>query len=159
MIRIDINLINTTSEKAKVSPRLRTNHNFHQAVDDPLNRMLNAMEPGTYVQPHKHENPDKREAFLILRGKILVISFDEWGNVVDYVTLNPETGNFGLEIPPRTYHTLICLEPGSVLYELKDGPYNAHNDKVFATWAPTEGSAEADGYNKQLLKKIDNLLD
>jgi cupin fold WbuC family metalloprotein len=74
--------------------------------------MLNAMEPGTYVQPHKHENPDKREAFLLLRGKMLVVSFDEAGQVTDHVVLDPQAGNFGLEVPPRTYHTLICLAKG-----------------------------------------------
>ena len=41
------------------SPRLRLNHNFHDDLADPINRMLNALEPGTYLQPHKHENPDK----------------------------------------------------------------------------------------------------
>lgn len=154
MIRIDHSLLNALSEKAKTAPRLRTNHNFHQTAADPLNRMLNAMEPGTYVQPHKHENPDKREAFLLLRGKILVVSFDDGGTVKDYVLLNPQSGNFGLEIPPRTYHTLICLEAGSVLYELKDGPYDVANDKVFAAWAPAEGSPEAAAYNGQLLGRL-----
>ncbi len=154
MIRIDNQLLNTLSEKAKTAPRLRTNHNFHQTAADPLNRMLNAMEPGTYVQPHKHENPDKREAFLLLRGKILVVSFDDVGTVKDHVLLDPQTGNFGLEIPPRTYHTLICLEAESVLYELKDGPYDVTNDKIFAAWAPAEGSSEAAAYNRQLLGQL-----
>ena len=154
MIRIDTPLLNTLSGKAKAAPRLRTNHNFHQSAADPLNRMLNAMEPGTYVQPHKHENPDKREAFLLLRGKMLVVSFDEAGQVTDYVVLDPQAGNFGLEVPPRTYHTLICLATGSVLYELKDGPYDVNNDKTFAPWAPPEGSPEASEYNRQLLRRL-----
>jgi cupin fold WbuC family metalloprotein len=154
MIRIDNSLLNTLSGKAKAAPRLRTNHNFHQSAADPLNRMLNAMEPGTYVQPHKHENPDKREAFLLLRGKMLVVSFDNAGNVTDHVVLDPQAGNFGLEVPPRTYHTLVCLAEGSVLYELKDGPYDVSNDKVFAPWAPSEGSPEAPEYNRQLLRRL-----
>ncbi|MBD0256547.1 MAG: WbuC family cupin fold metalloprotein [Cytophagales bacterium] len=154
MIRIDTPLLDTLSGKAKAAPRRRTNHNFHQSAADPLNRMLNAMEPGTYVQPHKHENPDKREAFLLLRGKMLVVSFDAAGRVTDHVVLDPQTGNFGLEVPPRTYHTLICLAEGSVLYELKDGPYDVTNDKTFAPWAPPEGSAEAPEYNRQLLRQL-----
>ncbi len=154
MIRIDTPLLDTLSGKAKTAPRRRTNHNFHQSAADPLNRMLNAMEPGTYVQPHKHENPDKREAFLLLRGKMLVVSFDEAGRITDHVVLDPQAGNFGLEVPPRTYHTLICLEAGSVLYELKDGPYDVTNDKIFAAWAPAEGSSEAAAYNRQLLGRL-----
>jgi cupin fold WbuC family metalloprotein len=151
---INQNLLDELTAKARTAPRLRMNHNFHQSADDPLNRMLNAMEPGTYVRPHKHENPDKREAFLLLRGRILVVSFDETGSVADYVELNPAIGNFGLEIAPRTYHTLITLESGSVLYELKDGPYDVQNDKQFAPWAPEEGSPEAPAYAEQILRKI-----
>lgn len=154
MIRIDTELIDKVTARAKIAPRKRTNHNFHQTPDDLLNRMLNAMELGTYVHPHKHEDPDKREAFLILRGAILVIEFDDKGNITDHIILNPKEGVFGLEIQPRTYHTLICLEPGTVVYELKDGPYNPVNDKQFASWAPPEGSPEGPLYMQQLLAKL-----
>jgi cupin fold WbuC family metalloprotein len=154
LIRINQTLLDQLSDKARQAPRQRMNHNFHQTSDDLLNRMLNAMEPGTYVQPHKHENPDKREAFLLLRGRILIVSFDDAGQITDHIELNPATGNFGLEIPPRTYHTLITLESGSVLYELKDGPYNPVNDKHFAPWAPAEGSPEAAAYVQNLLDQI-----
>jgi cupin fold WbuC family metalloprotein len=154
MIRIDNQLLNQVSGKAKTAPRQRMNHNFHQHPEDPLNRMLNAMEPGTYVQPHKHENPDKREAFLILRGAILVVAFDEAGNITDHVVMSQQAGNFGLEIPPRTFHTLICLEPGSVIYELKDGPYDAGNDKIFATWAPKEGEPGGKVYMAKILQDL-----
>lgn len=146
MIRIDTQLIDQLSAKAKEAPRKRMNHNFHQTAEDLLNRMLNAMEPDTYVCPHKHENPDKREAFIVLRGAFLIVEFDNTGNITDHTVLSREKGVLGLEIQPRVYHTLICLEPGSVLYELKDGPYNPVNDKHFAPWAPAEGAPEAAGF-------------
>ena len=154
MIRIDTSLLDQVSAKAKASARKRMNHNFHQTADDLLNRMLNAMEPGTYVCPHKHENPDKREAFIILRGSFLIVEFDNEDTITDYTLLSRSQGVFGLEIPPRVYHTLICLEPGSVLYELKDGPYVPANDKHFAPWAPAEGSPEAAAYNQSILDKL-----
>lgn len=154
MIRIDKQLLDQVSEKAKLAPRRRTNHNFHQVPEDLLNRMLNAMNPDTYVQPHKHENPDKREAFIVLRGSLLVVEFDEKGSVTDHVILGQQQGVYGLEIPPRTYHTIISLETDSVVYELKDGPYIAQTDKVFAPWAPKEGSPECEQYNLGLLKQL-----
>ena len=154
MIRIDITLLEQLSQKAKNAPRKRMNHNFHQTSEDLLNRMLNAMEPATYVRPHKHENPDKREAFVILKGSFLIISFDEQGHITDHVLLSRESGVYGLEIPPRTYHTLICLEEGSVLYELKDGPYIPQTDKIFAPWAPEEGSPNAQAYNQKILNQL-----
>ncbi len=154
LIRINQTLLDEVSAKARQSPRQRMNYNFHQVPEDPINRMLNAMEPGTYVRPHRHQGPDKREAFLILRGKILVISFDEGGTVNDSVLLSPALGNFGLEIPPGTFHMLIALETDSVLYEFKDGPYDVRNDKQFAEWAPEEGSPEASVYLEKLLTEI-----
>lgn len=154
MIHINEKLITETSTEAKNRPRQRMNLNFHKEDEDRLQRMLNAIEPGSYICPHKHENPDKREAFFILRGRIAVIEFNNQGDIEDYTILSVETGNYGVEIPPRTWHSLVSLEPDSVAYEVKDGPYNPENDKVFAQWAPAENAPEAANYLKQLEQKI-----
>jgi len=129
------------------------NCNFHEHYSDTLQRMLNAMEPLSYIQPHKHENPDKREVFFSLRGRILVIEFDESGNITDHTLLDPLSGNFGAEIPERTFHTIIALDPGSVAYEIKDGPFSPINDKNFASWAPIEGTLQTEEYLRNLLAK------
>jgi cupin fold WbuC family metalloprotein len=147
-------LLNATSAKAKLSPRLRMNHNFHEDYADPINRMLNALEPGTYCRPHKHEDPDKNEVFLVLKGKMAVLIFDEEGNVTETYTFAPAEGTHGIDIPPRIWHTLVCLEPGSVAYEIKDGPYVKPIDKNFASWAPEEGSPEASSYLEKLINHI-----
>jgi len=154
MIKIDKKLLDQTTEKAKAASRNRMNHNFHKQSDDLLQRMLNAMEPGTYIRPHKHENPDKREAFVIIRGRVAFIEFDRNGRVVDHIVMDAAQGCYGLEIAPRCYHTLISLQSGSVLYEVKDGPYNAETDKNFASWAPEEGSNEASMYLTMLIDQL-----
>jgi len=154
MIKINSRLLDETSARAKVSPRRRMNHNFHKEPADTLQRLLNAMEPYSYIQPHKHENPDKREAFFSLRGRIAVIEFDETGNMTDYTLLDPSKGNYGAEIPERTFHTIIALDPNTVAYEIKDGPYNPDDDKNFAPWAPKEGSPEAEPFLRKLLQLI-----
>ncbi len=151
---IDRELLNRVSEKAKASPRGRMNHNFHDDYADPINRMLNALEPGTYCRPHKHEYPDKREVFMVLRGKFAVFFFDNDGKVTQVVNLCQADGVYGVDIPPRVWHTLVCLESNSVSYEVKDGPYFKPDDKDFAPWAPTEGSPEAPKYLEALLKQI-----
>lgn len=153
MIKIDTRLLDETSAAAKISPRRRMNHNFHKNYHDTLQRMLNAMEPFSYIQPHKHENPDKREVFFSLRGRIVVIEFDESGNITDHTLLDPLSGNFGAEIPERTFHTIVALDPDSVAFEVKDGPYAPIDDKNFASWAPKEDSAEVDNYLDGLLDK------
>lgn len=150
MIKLTDDFLDKASEEARKSARLRINYNFHQ-LKDPVNRMLNALEPGTYIQPHKHENPDKFEVFLALRGKFAVIIFDDDGNITDTSVLEPEKGNYGVEIPPKTYHTLIALESGSVAYEIKEGPYVPAIAKNFAPWAPAENEKDAQLYLQNLI--------
>jgi cupin fold WbuC family metalloprotein len=144
-------LLHELSKKAMNSPRKRLNHNFHDDLSDPINRMLNAFEPGTYLQPHKHENPDKREVFIVLRGSLVVVFFDPKGNPTEFVLLDPLKGNHAVEIPVGAWHTLIALESGSMVYEVKDGPYLPMNDKNFASWAPKEGDSGCETYLKMLI--------
>lgn len=138
------------SQMAIGSPRKRLNHNFHDDLADPINRMLNAFEPGTYIQPHKHENPDKREVFIVLRGSLVVVFFDNSGTPTDFVLLDRDKGNYAVEIPVGAWHSLFALESGSVVYEVKDGPYLPILDKNFAEWAPKEGDMGCDKYLKNL---------
>jgi len=154
MIKITKDFINKISETAKSSPRRRTNYNFHKDYGERVQRMLNAAEPGTYIRPHKHESPDKVEVFLVLNGSAAVIEFDDNGNVTDHMILDHEKGDFAVEIPPRVWHTFVCLRTETVLYEAKEGPYSESSDKNFASWAPAEGSPDADEFNKKILKKI-----
>jgi cupin fold WbuC family metalloprotein len=153
MIPINDILLQETIKQAKESSRKRKNFNFHKSLDANVQRMLNALEPGTYVQPHKHENPDKVEVFMVLKGKILVIEFDDAGLIVEHIVLSAASGNLGVEIPPKIWHCIIPLESGTVIYEVKDGPYSPIDDKNFAPWAPKEGESGCNEYNKTLLKK------
>lgn len=154
MIKINEQFIEETSRIAKTAKRKRMNYNFHKEDAATLQRMLNAMEPGTYIQPHKHEDPDKTEAFFVLRGRILLIEFEDDGTISDHIILDAKNGNYGGEIAPGTWHTLISLEANSVAYEVKDGPYDQKVDKNFASWAPSEGDESCQIYNEDLLKRL-----
>lgn len=161
MIKINETLISGISKKAKQSERRRMNFNFHKEDSASLQRMLNALEPDSYIQPHKHESPDKVEAFFVLRGRILVVEFDDKGNITEHIVLDVKKGAYGAEIAIRTWHTIIGLEAGSVAYELKDGPYNVKVDKNFAPWAPAENNDVYSGnylkcqaYNSKILKEL-----
>lgn len=151
---INKDLIDSLTSRAQKVTRKRTNYNFHDSFEDPINRMLNAMEPGTYCRPHKHENPDKREVFIVLRGKMAVVLFDDEGNITQVIKLIPKEGAYGAEIPPKVWHTVLSLAEGSVAYEIKDGPYNVKDDKNFAPWAPEEGSLEAPEYLSTILAQL-----
>lgn len=148
-------LLDETTAKAKVNPRLRMNYNFHEDLDDPVNRLLNAMEPGTYLRPHRHLNPDKDEVFLLLRGKAAVFIFDESGNVTETITLCPTEGVYGAEIKAGVWHGMLVLESGSVVYEVKKGPFAPLSPENLAPWSPAAEDKEAvDLY----INKLESLL-
>lgn len=144
-------LLDELSEKAKQSPRKRAHHLFHH-FDDPVQRMINAMEPGAYIQPHKHENPDKIEAFVILRGKAACLQFDNQGKVVETHILDTQGPEYAIDVPPRSWHTFISLKSGTALFEVVQGPYDPSSHKNLAPWAPPE--AEGAEYLKALEQEV-----
>lgn len=150
-------ILDQLTQKAACSSRKRLNLNYHEDLADPINRMLNAFEPGTYIQPHKHENPDKREVFIVLRGSMVVVIFDQSGNPVDFILLDPQRGKYAVEVGPGVWHSVISLEAGTVVYEIKDGPYIQPTDKIFAPWAPKEGDTMCDEYLARLTEKYRSL--
>ena len=152
---IDEKLLDETTERAKKSPRLRMNHNFHESLDDPINRLINAMEPDTYLRPHRHKNPDKNEVFLLLRGKAALLLFDDEGNITEQVVLDPKSGVYGGEIPFDVWHTLIVLESGSVVYEVKQGPFAPLSAENMAPWSP---AAEDTENVKLFMDKLKSLI-
>lgn len=154
MIKIDQNLLDEMMVKSRLAKRGRAFFTFHKSDDDTMQRMLNAMQPGTYLQPHKHENPDKREVFLVLTGKFLVVEFDESGKITDHMTLDAQSNFRAAEIAERVIHTVICLAPDSIVYELKDGPYDPIDDKNFAVWAPKEGDQGCDKFINKILMEL-----
>ncbi len=154
MIKIDQNLLDEMIVKSRLAKRGRAHFTFHKSDDDTMQRMLNAMQPGTYLQPHKHENPDKREVFLVLTGKFLVVEFDENGKITDHMILDAQSNFHAAEIAERVIHTVICLAPDSIAYELKDGPYDQVDDKNFAVWAPKEGDDGCDDFMNNILMEL-----
>ena len=120
---IDNKLLAQVADKAKQSPRLRMNYNFHQSLQDKCHRFLNALEPGTFIPVHHH--PDKAETFVVLRGKVKVSTYNDDGEVLESYILSHEEGRYGVDIPENVWHGLECLEP-AVLLECKAGPFVEH---------------------------------
>ena len=142
-------------ERARQSPRLRTNHNFHSSMEDNPHRFLNVMVRGTYIAPHRHLNPPKPESFLVLEGEVAFFTFDDSGHVTRTDVLG-RGDVLGIDIAPGIWHTLAPLSPHAVCYEVKPGPYSAASDKDFAPWAPREGDASAAVYLEQIVSTIES---
>jgi cupin fold WbuC family metalloprotein len=135
---------------AQEDPRRRRNLNLHDDCHDPCQRLFNAVEPGSYIRPHRHVNPLKPEVFLAVRGRFVLLLFDAAGGVARAVHLAPDGPVLAAEIPGGSWHTIVALQPGSIFFEAKPGPYDALADKDFAPWAPAEGSGEALRYLETL---------
>ncbi len=152
---INDELLEVLIEESRGNQRKRKNYNFHKQDEDPLQRMLNVIQADSYIRPHKHENPDKREAFILIKGRLMVVVFDESGEVAECVILDCNAGVYGYEIQSGIYHSIVALEDNTVVYEVKDGPYNPADDKCFAPWSPTESNEkEALQFLNRLKKAI-----
>jgi cupin fold WbuC family metalloprotein len=143
---IDAALLEATSRLAAGSPRLRKNYNFHASDAETCNRLLNAIEPGSYVRPHCHDDADKDETLVVLRGSVGVLEFDRAGRVTGSTVLQPDGEAMGVNVPHGTFHSLVALAPGTVFFEAKAGPYSALLPSERPDWAPEEGSADAPRY-------------
>lgn len=75
-----------------------------------------------------HHHPTKEETFVILRGKVRVSTYDDEGNVIENIVLCPEEGRYGVDIPKGIWHNLEAMEPNSVIFECKEGPFVPHEE-------------------------------
>ena len=121
---IDQQLLDCVVEQARQSPRLRKNYNFHESLSDKCHRFLNALEVGTVVPIHHHVTKD--ESFVLLQGKVRVNTYNDKGEVLESVVLSRADGRYGVDIPKNTWHDVECLESGSVIFEVKEGPFVEH---------------------------------
>lgn len=118
---IDKKILDELSAQAKSNPRLRQAMDLRNSPDDLSQRMLNALEPGTVMPIHRHHASS--ETVVILRGKIEWIFYDYEGNETERVVLNANGEPRMLNVERDRWHSLVCLESGSVLYESKNGAY------------------------------------
>ncbi|MBB5193453.1 cupin fold WbuC family metalloprotein [Silvimonas terrae] len=146
VLLIDQNMLGQLAAEAASAPRLRKNRNFHQSNEDLCHRMLNALQPGTYVQPHRHLDAVKEETILVLSGRFGCLVFDDNGKVVQACELSAGGAAMGINIKPGTFHSIVALAPNSVFFESKQGPYTPIAEAEKAAWAPAEGAPECAAY-------------
>jgi cupin fold WbuC family metalloprotein len=137
-------------EMSRQSPRKRIILPFHKHHEDPLHRMLNAIQPSSYIRPHRHKTPPKAECIVVLRGAVRYIAFRDSGEIDLHRVLAVTSPDIGVDTEPGVFHTYLALVPDTVLFEVKPGPYEPASAKDFAPWAPAEGSPEASAYLERL---------
>lgn len=146
-VAFDTALLDRLRTAALASPRRRAHHNLHAALDEPCQRLLVAIEPDSYVAPHRHLDPHKAEALLVLRGRLGYAGFDEHGLCTLYAVLGPGDG---LDVAAGEWHAVVALDPGTAFFETKAGPYRPLTDAERAPWAPAEHDPDARAYRERL---------
>jgi cupin fold WbuC family metalloprotein len=119
---VDNKILDELTAKAKESPRLRMAMDLRNTPEDHSQRMLNGLEPGTVMPIHRHHASS--ETVVVLRGKIKWFFYDENGLETERVLLDASGNVRMLNVEKDRWHSLVCLESGSVLFETKDGPYH-----------------------------------
>lgn len=96
----------------------------------------------------------KSPTLIVVRGRLGVVFFDEAGNITRHAVISPEGEAIGADIPDGVYHTVLALEPGSIFFEAKAGPYRPITEEEKAPWAPAEGEPKA----REFLERIQQVL-
>lgn len=137
MKKLTDSMLDVLCQQAQQSARLRANHNLHEELGDPVQRLAIAMEPGTLVLPHRH--PQTWEVLLPLRGRFVVLVFDDAGMVLERTVLGKECAV--LELPANTWHAVLSLDAGGIIFEVKRGPYVPLSEPDIAPWSSGLGAA------------------
>jgi cupin fold WbuC family metalloprotein len=140
------------------SQRKRQHRNIHESYQDPCQRLFNAIQPGSYIRPHRHLATSSDELLIAVHGLMALVTFDDNGEIDTVLRIGSEQyrqdAAVGVEVPSATWHTVVALEPGSILLEVKAGPFDPEQPKEPAPWAPEEGAAAADRFLAGLFRHI-----
>ncbi|GAM09156.1 hypothetical protein OR1_01430 [Geobacter sp. OR-1] len=142
------------SEEARANPRGRKNLNLHPSDDFCCHRLFNAIEPGSYIRPHRHLDPNKDETFVIVSGALGVIIFNDDGSIDSSTVLTVGGPAIAVDIPHGRFHGAVSLAPGTAFFEAKAGPYLALKPEEQADWAPLECTGEALAYLASLIAHL-----
>lgn len=134
----DSKFLDDLTAKAKASDRRRAHHNVHLSLDEPCQRLFIAMEPDSFVVPHRHSRPAKPECFIGIRGHVALFFFDNDGTINKTLHIGPDQTTLVCDIPPNTWHTAVSMTTACVFLEVKPGPYQPIHDGDIAPWSPSE---------------------
>jgi cupin fold WbuC family metalloprotein len=115
--------------------------------------MLNVIQPGSYIRPHRHLDPPKDESLIVLRGLLVVIIFEQDGEISGVHRLGGDDA-IGIDLEAGVIHTFLAEAPDTVVFEVKPGPYLPATDKDFMSWAPQEGSPEVGAFLDGLSRRV-----
>jgi cupin fold WbuC family metalloprotein len=155
------NFLQSLIHEAKCSKRKRIHYNIHKSSDEKCQRLMNAIGTDSYIAPHRHQIDPKSECLIAAKGLFAAIIFSDDGVVKQIECFGSEkykNVNLGLELPSGTWHTVLALKEGSILFEVKEGPFDSSKAKEYAPWAPPEETIESRNYLCQLRELCERSL-
>lgn len=158
---IDAAMLDALTARAQASPRLRQHLNLHQSYADPCQRLLNAIEPGSYLRPKRDVTVPRIKLLVALRGRFAMVRFDGDGrvaSVIPFAAGDAERGVRAVEVAPDCWSTTVSRASGSILLEVRPGPFDPAHLGDFAPWAPEVGTRAAASYLADLEKSVRNRL-
>ncbi len=146
---LDRRLIERLFEEAKKNPRRRASYCFHNFNSDgvtsseKIQRVLNAIMADSFVSPHRHVNPPKKEIFIGLAGRLVAVCYDEEGEVIEFFPFGRDEEILVVEMNPLVWHSMVAMTPRAAMLEIIEGPYDPEHHMEKAAWAPPEDDREA----------------
>ena len=142
--------------EADQSPRRRQHINLHRSHEESCQRLFNAIQPESYIAPHRHAVSNTRELLVAVQGRFALVTFKDEGDLLSVIPFGTELhlddscSSVGVEVPPNVWHTVLATEKNSILLEVKEGPFLPTESKELAPWAPRVGSSEAEIFLSKL---------
>lgn len=152
---LDETMVRLGIRASRESPRRRIMLPMQRSTDEGVQRLVNFLQPGSYIRPHVHPKPECVENIAVLAGAIVFLTFAEDGTITSAHRLaagNP--ASCMVDIEQGVWHTLVPLADDTVVLEIKRGPYDAVTDKQFAAWSPAEGSPDADAWLREMARRF-----
>ncbi len=147
---LDPTIVSAGKKASRESPRKRIILPVQRNQDALVQRLLNFLQPGTYIRPHRHPLPHATESICLLEGHLEILVFHPDGSIKERYQLSPQSPL--IDIEPGVWHGMIVKSPDTLIFEVKKGPYDPGSDKDFAAWAPAEDDPKAGAYLDSLLQ-------
>jgi cupin fold WbuC family metalloprotein len=148
------------SQQAEQASRQRQHKNIHQHYNESCQRLFNAIGIDSYIRPHRHSIDPKDECLIAVRGRMAVVVFDDIGQVSQIIRFGAQVNEaqqaigVGVNLSAGVWHTVIAEVTGSILFEVKSGPFNPEQAKEYAPWAPAENTPDAIEYLMELKHRV-----
>jgi cupin fold WbuC family metalloprotein len=148
--------IESLIKSAEQSHRLRAHSNIHESYQDSIQKIFIAIKANSYIRPHRHTLDPKEECLIAIKGLLSLVLFSDKGEIASitvfgsekYVEKMPIAS--GVQISANAWHSVVSLSDDSILFEVKDGPFNAAKAKELSNWSPGEGDADSINYLQSL---------